>query len=137
VRTDGKRKVAADMTKTPDEIKKGLECCVIGPSAHQPKCGECPYKLVNNCSDELLKNTAGLVKQLEAQVPRWISVEERLPEDREHVLMRIPGYDLHEGLYLTVTGFEYYDKATKPWAWKNVDGLVTHWMPMPKPPKEE
>jgi hypothetical protein len=25
VRTDGKRKVAADMTRTPDEIKKGLE----------------------------------------------------------------------------------------------------------------
>jgi hypothetical protein len=53
--------------KTPDEIKKGLECCVIGPSAHQPKCGECPYKLVIACSDELLEDTARLVKQLEAE----------------------------------------------------------------------
>lgn len=52
--------------KSPDEIKKGMECCVIGPSAKQPTCGECPYKLVNNCSDALLKDTAGLVQQLES-----------------------------------------------------------------------
>ena len=52
--------------KSPDEIKKAAACCVIGPSAKQPTCGECPYKLVNNCSDALLKDTAGLVQQLES-----------------------------------------------------------------------
>jgi hypothetical protein len=41
VRTDGKRKVAADMTRTPDEIKKGLACCAA--SIYQ--CADdCPYR---------------------------------------------------------------------------------------------
>ena len=53
--------------KTPDETKKGLECCVIGASAHQPKCRECPYELVITCSDELLKDAAGLVQRFEAE----------------------------------------------------------------------
>lgn len=77
------------------------------------------------------------ISQLESRIPRWISVEERLPEHRAFVLMHIPGCELREGIYLGPTGFEYYDKAEKPWAWKNVDELVTHWMQLPQPPKEE
>lgn len=49
--------------KKPDEIKKGLGCCVIGPSAHQPKCGECPYMYENMCSDTFLKDTLALIQQ--------------------------------------------------------------------------
>lgn len=52
--------------KTPDEIQKALECCVIGPSAHQPKCGECPYKFVPMCSDTFLKDALALTQLLEA-----------------------------------------------------------------------
>lgn len=77
-----------------------------------------------------------LIQRSEAKTHRWFSVNEMLPADRARVLMRIPGCDLREGLYLTVTGFEYYDKAMKPWTWRNVDSLVTHWMPLPEPPKE-
>lgn len=54
------------MVRKPEEIKKGLECCVIGPSANQPKCGECPYMYEKNCSDTFLKDALTLIQQLEA-----------------------------------------------------------------------
>ena len=53
--------------KTPDEIKKGLECCVIGPSAHYPKCGECPYMYESMCSDTFLKDALAYIQRLEAE----------------------------------------------------------------------
>ena len=52
--------------KKPDEIKTAMECCVIGPSANQPKCGECPYMYEKNCSDTFLKDALALTQQLEA-----------------------------------------------------------------------
>ena len=67
----------------------------------------------------------------ELQKPRWISVNERLPEKDQEVLV----YLFKDRPYL---------------AWLNVDGeweteeftidydyLPTHWMPLPEPPKEE
>lgn len=74
------------MTKSPEEIKRGLECC--GPSPFKA-CRKCPYSFemespggekVYYCSGNLVRDANWLVQQLEAQVPRWISVEERLPE---------------------------------------------------------
>ena len=52
--------------KKHDEIKTAMECCVIGPSANQPKCGECPYMYEKNCSDTFLKDALALTQQLEA-----------------------------------------------------------------------
>ena len=70
------------MPKTPDEIKKGLECCMGDPEDYH--CDRCPYQ-TEDCDDEtcmllLTDDALALIQQLEAQVPRWISVEERLPE---------------------------------------------------------
>lgn len=46
--------------KTPDEIKKGLECCTI------PLCTECPYDCEASC---VVKNEDALsyIQQLEAE----------------------------------------------------------------------
>lgn len=48
------------MTKTPDDIKKGLECCTI------PLCDECPY---NNDPSCVVKNAdaLALIQQLQAE----------------------------------------------------------------------
>ena len=50
------------MTKTPDEIKKGLECCAASyADCHK----ECPYKL--DCDgSQILKDALALIQQLEA-----------------------------------------------------------------------
>lgn len=65
--------------------------------------------------------------------PKWIPVTERLPDDGEHALVvRVD--------YVTNTPFHdllWFDSG----AWWNRhfkgDYAVTHWMPLPEPPKEE
>lgn len=66
-------------------------------------------------------------------MPRWISVEEKLPEHKEDVALYIrcgdvsfirTGWRMGNGQFIcpndSLSGYE-----------------VTHWMPLPEPPKEE
>lgn len=65
--------------------------------------------------------------------PRWISVEERLPEDRDWVLV------WHTG-YLTAKKAKYKDNDFPIWiidGYGDQPGEVTHWMPLPEPPEVE
>lgn len=60
----------------------------------------------------------------------WISVKERLPEDGGSVLVYSPVGGVAEGVY---------SKNYKKWVqyrWSVFEPKVTHWMPMPEPPKE-
>ena len=65
-------------------------------------------------------------------VQKWIPVTERLPEDSVAV-------NLHTKSGVVGTGF--YDKHTKSWVqWYSGGSCsvdVTHWMPLPEPPKGE
>lgn len=62
---------------------------------------------------------------------RWISVEERLPEEKRAVLVWQPQYlnsyvvTLSEGEWFVFGGY-----GTRVFG-------VTHWRPIPEPPKEE
>lgn len=64
-----------------------------------------------------------------AAQPKWISVEERLPEEGVSVL--IYGFGCMDIGWIIDTGWrsEYISDYDK--------GEITHWMPMPEPPKEE
>lgn len=67
----------------------------------------------------------------EVQVPRWISVEERMPEHGESVAAIIR---YTEDAWDVVVGYvlngEWYTAGHTP-------GFpITHWMPLPEPPKE-
>ena len=46
--------------KTPDEIKKALECCFYDSA----QCGECPYYPVS-CDRELVRDAREYIRQLE------------------------------------------------------------------------
>lgn len=64
-----------------------------------------------------------------APVPKWISVKERLPEEGEDVLVYL-GEGIFEICWTLKDGF-----------WETRDSYldtdaVTHWMPLPEPPKE-
>lgn len=119
--------------KKPEEIKKGLECC-----ANSSYCDEkCPY--FEECNEGLESHASdalALIQQLEAQVPRWIPVEERLPEDGEKVIVRGVRDGIQTGTY---KGHSAVDKHV--WWWKHNTYLkVAYWMPesmLPEAPKEE
>jgi hypothetical protein len=65
---------------------------------------------------------------------RWIPVTERLPEDPvKKVLIFVPhshGNIVDVGRYLGADGWV-------PEGWYLTQNAVTHWMPLPEPPKEE
>ena len=66
--------------------------------------------------------------------PRWISVEERLPEE-----WRVKGGDLVNYLvYMQEYGVDVgnYAKPVKTWLCMGIPCKVSHWMPLPEPPKE-
>lgn len=67
------------------------------------------------------------MKHLE-RITRWISIEDRLPENGEYVLAA-----LSHGVVRIAS---YW--STKGWVALCVTGLsVTHWMPLPQPPNDE
>lgn len=94
------------------------------------------------------RDALAYIQQLEAQVPKWVSVEERLPELDTVVLacLREP---------LSRLNAPYQEQIVKAWYRKNIylGGVVryewdraygactfkldvTHWMPLPELPKE-
>lgn len=91
--------------KTPDEIKKELERCTTYICGF-PYCEGCLYgidaeKVESDCVDALLKDALAYIQQLENHIgeltekvsqfeaahPKWISVEERLPDVGEKVMV--------------------------------------------------
>lgn len=70
------------------------------------------------------------------KAPRWISVKDRLPvrpPDVCGLLVRRQWYlvALESGTVLTLS-YEFDEDR-----WQGVGSPVTHWMPLPEPPKEE
>ena len=130
--------------KTPDEIKKGLERCMMGdPLA----CDSyyCSYRGQACEKDELLadaleyiqqlENHIGefteKVSQLEAAQPKWISVEDRMPDPFVSVLTYMPDMPTFPPVREAYrVGNVFYIPAMAD------REHVTHWMPMPEPPKE-
>lgn len=119
--------------KTPEDIKKGLECC----AADEP-CGECPYRLeVEMCIGMIARDALSYIRKLENQVadlgkkvPKWIDVKEQLPEKGAPVVA-LCRYDFTPDKYYLQ--FERYDPRSNMWQ----DGSVRNWLTLPKPPKEE
>lgn len=115
-----------EMSKSPEEIKKGLECC-----SKTDKCPECPYIGEDYCATKKNVDALAYIQRLEAKVPKWISVEDRLPEEPGEVLMALYGrvciawYHI-DGRFESGSGLVF-----------SAEKAVTHWMPLPEPPKED
>ena len=90
------------------------------------------YKTANEeLADYLLAN--GVTFATDTKVgDKWISVEERLPEEDVVVMCRHKAREYPLFLRWNEGGLCWEDNA-----WIYGAGPITHWMPLPEPPKEE
>ena len=73
------------------------------------------------------------IKELESQIPRCISTDERLPKDSGYYLCWDIGVmESDESCFY----IGYFDANLKEFA-PGADVLITHWMPIPKGPEEK
>lgn len=126
--------------KTPDVIKKGMERC----KDDRCICDECEFSDGNVKKwRSLMGDALAYIEQLEAKVPKWISVEERMPEhDTDVLVLTAPG-TLSLGQNCVVAEY-IHPRMEKSGVFINFYAgyddknilAVTHWMPLPEPPKE-
>ena len=105
-------------------------------------CGKCYANdcLISEIADHLISNGV--------TVQEWIPVTERLPECDKEVLLIVHGWG--DRLYYTgclhrqeserswLTGIESKASDWKIWGFSYLrEPIVTHWMPLPNPPKGE
>lgn len=80
---------------------------------------------------EKIERIAGFFAGYEAARPKWISVKERLPDVLESVLV-----------VYKPTNEQKNDHRMECWNWpENIENVyeirfITHWMPLPEPPKD-
>lgn len=110
---------------------------LLGKNARCPKevsnCHDCPYWADDvGCYED--EATADMLIANNVTVQEWIPVSERLPNPFVSVLVQMPGEKpcptVREG-FITRDGIWHsalYDREPDE---------VTHWMPMPQPPKGE
>lgn len=83
-----------------------------------------------------LAEAADVIEKLRGQVPHWIPVTERLPEEtgkqRGFYLVALSNGVVKELAY----EFEHYDNMLFDVGWHETAYPVTHWMPLPEPPEE-
>jgi hypothetical protein len=98
--------------------KLDIECCPICCA---------PVKAIETCNSV----------RFEYDGPRWISVEERLPENEQIVIGYTPcdGY-MFVGYYREEKNWKQWYIVTAMRSTKYMTKKVTHWMPLPEPPKE-
>ena len=77
--------------------------------------------------DELINNAvSSRIAELENQ---WISVEDKLPDELQSVL----SFASYDGVFQSNYRAGNFKKTLVVWEHLN----VTHWMPLPEPPKEQ
>lgn len=125
--------------RSPEEIKNGLECCISDTYGCYEKC---PYfnSLSNgvDCAVKMHADALAYIKQLEARVPKWISVKDRLPEGVVLVANFAPGTDGYKKMDVA----DVFDAGNSDITFYLLNGFdveynVTHWMPIPDAPPEK
>ena len=80
-----------------------------------------------------VENAANILIANGVTVQEWVSVDDRLPEEKVNCIVHYKHAYCDNDDYWAI-GICFYDgeKFQIDWAYK-----VTHWMPIPKPPKGE
>ena len=103
----------------------GIVCDATQIDGCNHSCNHSPCTMVSGIVDALIKNGVAFQK--------WISVDDRLPEEKVNCIVHYQhAYCDNDGYW--AIGFCFYNgkKFQLYPAYK-----VTHWMPLPEPPKGE
>lgn len=133
------------------ELLKIERECVTRQSACNEKsklcdrnCGECDIAQNDLEVIEMYDFVISMVEALQGR-SKWISVEDRLPPDNQVVIGYTPvdGYmfvGFHKTRKYSFTdasySYSYWYIITSMRSTKRMCKKVTHWMPLPEPPKE-
>lgn len=90
--------------------------------------GKTILTILNQSIDIAEQYAESKVSELKAEIPKWISVEERMPKEWESILM-VGGSVRSSGIYMEN---EFHSDFKLP-----LHKDVTHWMPLPQPPTEK
>ena len=119
-----------------EKVKRGLAYCADGCAT------DCPYTHDCRCGKNLSIDSMTVIEELQAEIerlqPRWIPVSERLPEEEGGYIAYYSypdgkGHKFVGPCHYSIIGFD------EKWSWTNAYGFkldVSHWMPLPEPPKE-
>ena len=125
--------------RTPEEIKETLKRCHMRVAS----CKGCAYWECRECENKHALDALAYIEALEMYTvlhriasdvliegkPKWISVEDRLPEEKESVLVHYT--DGWMPIAFLLDGKWHQSGGETSWL------SVTHWMPLPEPPKED
>lgn len=148
----------------PDRVKEKLVellNAIDGVCPKDSSCYDCEYKKdVKHCAipakaDYLIANGVTVQGDKDINVPsKWISVKDRLPEEHDSIFSYLYGTKSWQpGMHRKVTDEVIACAKRKDgrkrvvaikmwdgeWDWHKLqdDEKVTHWMPLPQPPKGE
>ena len=93
---------------------------------------ECSTPGIKNSFAKMCHNAADAIEELSK--PKWIPVTERLPDAGERVLCYCRA-NIYEVMKMRTDGAWVHNDKVYDSAY--MSGFVTHWMPLPEPPKEE
>lgn len=135
---------------TDNEIIQALECHISSDA----NCFDCPADEYG-CIDPLIIGAYNLIKRQQAEIERlkgelatdkndgckWIPVTERLPEKNEIVLVYCKNKTIQGGVTRHIgscdNGFWFLKTQPGTASFPHLEWEVTHWMPLPEPPKGE
>ncbi len=129
---------------TKEQLVKALRyCSAVG------MCDDCWLKTIQKefgapfCDDKLKQEAADLIeqqaekiKELEAKGPRWIPVEERLPEVHQNTRKSDAMLVYTRRKLFMVAVWNGIDWLAPMDFWDALGDEIVYWMPLPEAPKE-
>ena len=111
---------------------------MLADAYEKASAGKAPNGFAFNPTDAAanMKAAVHFIGSFGQQLPRWIPVEERLPDEGEVVLAYLPKQaDVESGVYAAMLSKLQTLKGTFSTSF-GFGFEATHWMPLPEPPDE-
>ena len=124
------------------KVETGSLACMGCGHAHN--CGVSGCAVMREAADRIANQRTHIavlqmeIEKLRGQLPRWIPVEERLPETESWGASKVVlGIVQHESGYPPPHPCFCVYLGNQQWTIRGRLATIKHWMPLPEPPKEE